>query len=74
MSPAKGHANVTRQFQVLQPSLRCDDGSCGICEQDSDLAALVDMALLHIARTGHFVTITESSAVTYGPGKQEATP
>jgi hypothetical protein len=73
MGVASGHMAVTRHLQVLVPSLRCH--TCRpVFKQDGALDELVDAALTHIENTGHRVTITESSAVTYERAEQEATP
>lgn len=63
---------VTRDFTVLDPALACHDCILTRSRAVHQIAALVDEALDHIRDTGHHVTITEISQVTYGP--PETTP
>jgi hypothetical protein len=56
---------VFRDLRILDPRLACRD--CTDAAVTPDLARLTDRALDHVRDTGHHVTVTETTQVTYGP-------
>jgi hypothetical protein len=61
---------ITRRFQVLVPRYECTSKECPFT-RSGRLDALVGEVAGHVRDTGHFVRLTESSAVIYGPAVAE---
>lgn len=57
----------SREFAHLGALLACRDCGLTTARPVAQLADLVDQALDHIRDTGHYVAVTETSQVVYGP-------